>query len=574
MMHSIQKKFRNNTRLSLLMAAMCAALLGILFLQPSPSFAAASLPAGFTEAPYASNLPKPTTLRFAPDGRLFVALQEGDLRVITADGTLLPDPAISLTVDSTQERGLLGIAFDPLFAGNNYIYLYYTVPGSPAHNRVSRFTMSGNVVVTGSEFELINLDSLSSANNHNGGALNFGDDGKLYVAVGDNANSSNSQVLTNTLGKILRLNNDGSIPTDNPFYGTTTGNNRAIWALGLRNPYNFTVQPGTGRIVLNDVGENTWEEINDGIPGANYGWPDTEGETTDPDFESPLYAYNHDDGCSIVGAAFYNPVTQQFPASYVGDYFFADFCGNWIRHYDFASDTATEFAAQTVGSIADIQVGNDGALYYLARGNGGVVMKVTYDPTGVPTETPNGPTSTPTPTSTPQTGNVELIVNGGFETVSAADPSLPEGWEGKNLAGDKLKCNKEDKTFANTGECALKFKGGVGENASFKQMAPAFEVQPGETLSLSAYMWAKNVVPGANGVKVVVKYPTAEKLKLQLSIDENSEAYTLLTTAGVADETPDKVKVLIKSKSETGRTLIDDLSLIAGEPLAPLLPLP
>ena len=115
-------------------------------------------------------------------------------------------------------------------------------------------------------------------------------------AVGENATPSNSQTLANLLGKILRLNKDGSIPRDNPFFNTATGKNRAIWALGLRNPFTFAFQPGTGRMFVNDVGASTWEEINEGAPGANYGWPIWEGPSNDPDFVSPVFAYQHSGG--------------------------------------------------------------------------------------------------------------------------------------------------------------------------------------------------------------------------------------------------------------------------------------
>src|SRR5205085_4204792 len=132
------------------------------------------------------------------------------------------------------------------------------------------------------------------------------------------------------LGKILRINADGSIPTDNPFLSQTTGTNRSIWALGLRNPFTFSFDPVSGRMFINDVGEVTWEEINDGIAGSNYGWPTTEGYTSDSRFRSPLYAYGHgggnDLGCAITGGDFYNPSTSQFPAEYAGKYFFADYC--------------------------------------------------------------------------------------------------------------------------------------------------------------------------------------------------------------------------------------------------------
>src|SRR4029450_2021633 len=232
------------------------------------------------------------------DGRLFVCQQSGSLRVIK-NGVLLPTPFLTVSTDSSGERGLLGVAFDPNFASNQRVYIYYTVPGSPPHNRVSRFIASGDVAVPGSETVILELNNLSTASNHNGGAIHFGLDGKLYVAVGENANSANSQTLGNLLGKMLRLNRDGSIPTDNPFYNMATGLNRAIWALGLRNPFTFAIQPGTGRIFINDVGQNTWEEINDGIAGSNYGCPNCEGPcgSPNPNSRDPIYQYSHAEGC-------------------------------------------------------------------------------------------------------------------------------------------------------------------------------------------------------------------------------------------------------------------------------------
>ncbi|HKQ52446.1 MAG TPA: PQQ-dependent sugar dehydrogenase, partial [Pyrinomonadaceae bacterium] len=246
----------------------------------------------------------------------------------------------------------------------------------------------GDVAVAGSEVNLLEIDDLVAAN-HNGGALHFGPDGKLYVAVGDNAKGSNSQTLTNRLGKILRVNKDGSIPSDNPFFNTATGQNRVIWALGLRNPFTFSFQPGTGRMFINDVGQNTWEEINDGIAGSNYGWPTTEGPTTDSRFRSPLFAYQHGSsattGCAITGGTFYNPATNQFPLTYNGKYFFADFCSGWIRLLDPANNTATAFATG-IASPVDLQVAADGSLYYLARGSGSI-FRVRYPANQGPTIT-------------------------------------------------------------------------------------------------------------------------------------------------------------------------------------------
>src|SRR5712671_1617996 len=219
---------------------------------------AAILPAGFSESLVADGLSAPTAMQFAPDGRLFVCEQGGRLRVIK-DGVLLATPFVTLTVSSAGERGLLGVAFDPNFATNKFVYVYFTATTPTVHNRISRFVADGDVAVPGSETIIFELDNLSSATNHNGGALSFGPDGKLYAGVGDNANGANAQSLNTVLGKMLRINSDGSIPSDNPFFNATTGRNRAIWALGLRNPFTFAFNPEGNQMLVNDVGQNTWE---------------------------------------------------------------------------------------------------------------------------------------------------------------------------------------------------------------------------------------------------------------------------------------------------------------------------
>ena len=236
-----------------------------------------SQPSGFTRnEAWITGLSRATAFAQAADGRIFVAQQDGAIRVIK-NGVLLPTPFATVTVDSTGERGLIGIALHPDFASNGYVYIYATRTDGGAHNRISRFTAAGDVAASGSEIALVDLPTLSSATNHNGGGMHFGSDGKLYVGVGENANASLAQNLASPLGKLLRFNEDGTIPTDNPYYATQSGLARAVWASGLRNPFSFAVQPGTGRIHINDVGQNTWEEINLGVAGANYGWPGSEG---------------------------------------------------------------------------------------------------------------------------------------------------------------------------------------------------------------------------------------------------------------------------------------------------------
>ena len=336
---------------------------------------AAVLPAGFAEtAVVTSGIPSPTAMEFAPDGRLFVCQQNGQLRVVK-NGVLLTTPFLTVTVNASGERGLLGVTFDPAFAENRFVYVYYTATSPAVHNRVSRFTADGDVATPGSEVVLLDLDDLSGAANHNGGAIHFGTDGKLYVAVGENARTSNSQTLGNRLGKMLRIDKDGTIPTDNPFYATATGPNRSIWSLGLRNPFTFAVHPVSGRIFVNDVGEDAWEEINEGIAGANYGWPNCEGSCipSDPNHRDPVFQYPHGSGTSagysIAGGTFYVPSTPQFPGTYTGRYFFADYVNGWIRSLDPGNgNQVSPFATGILGPV-DLKVGPDGRLYYLARGN-------------------------------------------------------------------------------------------------------------------------------------------------------------------------------------------------------------
>jgi len=335
--------------------------------------AAGTPPAGFSDTLAARGLNSPTAMAFAPDGRLFICEQGGAVRV-WKNGALNAAPFLTLSVNSAGERGLLGIAFDPNFAANQYLYLYYTGSATPLFNRVSRFTANGDLVVAGSELQIFRLPDLSSATNHNGGAMHFGPDGKLYVAVGENANPPLAQSTGSLMGKLLRINADGSIPGDNPF-PALAGNLRAIWALGLRNPFTFAFQPGTGRLFINDVGQSAWEEINDGLAGANFGWPTTEGSfnpTNFPAFRLPFFAYPHSGaigGCAITGGTFYNPTTPTFPAEYFGDYLFADFCSGWIYRLDLPTKVTTLFMSGN-SAVVDLKVGSDAALYYLQRGNG------------------------------------------------------------------------------------------------------------------------------------------------------------------------------------------------------------
>lgn len=371
---------------------------------------AATMPPGFNDRVVASGLEDPTAFAFASDGRIFIAEQGGAVRVIR-NHNLLETPFATIPAAEDDDFGLLGIALHPDFPTIPYVYIHYAVAGEPLHSRIGRLTADADVAVAGSLVDLVDLDDLTGPSNHLGGALHFGPDGKLYVAVGENGYPASAQTLTNRLGKILRYDEDGGVPADNPFYDGDGPHQDAIWAFGLRNPYTFAFQPGTGRMFINDVGQADWEEIDDGVAGANYGWNTCEGFCNPPNanLTDPLYAYSHGqhnaNGCAIVGGAFYNPVSSQFPADYIGDYFFADVCGGWIHRYDVDGNVATDFVTQVHAAI-DLHVSEDGALYYLAR-DSGTVRRITY--TAPPTQTPTVTftqtasltlTSTPSPSRT------------------------------------------------------------------------------------------------------------------------------------------------------------------------------
>jgi glucose/arabinose dehydrogenase len=296
------------------------------------SIAATRVASGLTSALFVAAPPGDTD-------RLFIVQQTGDIRILDLkSGQVLSTPFLNVTVDSSGERGLLGLAFDPDYATNGFFYVYRTVPGSPAHNEVDRYHVSANpnVADAASATSVISLDNLSAASNHNAGWIGFGTDGDLYIAAGENANAPNSQTLSNLLGKILRIDvhsdafpadpaNNYAIPADNPFVGTA-GARAEIFALGLRNPFRDSFDRATGDFYVADVGQNTWEEIDQGRSGANYGWPNVEGPqnnggTLGPGtLTAPIYSYDHSVGQAIIGGYVYRGPSEGLQ----GQYFFAD----------------------------------------------------------------------------------------------------------------------------------------------------------------------------------------------------------------------------------------------------------
>ncbi|HEX2784696.1 MAG TPA: PQQ-dependent sugar dehydrogenase, partial [Ilumatobacteraceae bacterium] len=325
----------------------------------------------------------PTAMKFLPDGRLLIAQLAGLIRVVPPPYTT-PDPTPFLQITNIGsagvQQGIYDFAFDPNFATNHFYYVFYTL-GSPNHDRLSRFTAnaSNTGTVAGSEFVLYE-DPQNANAEHHGGAIMFGNDGKLYFTTGEHFDAAAAQDLNSPRGKIHRINFDGTVPTDNPFYDGAGPHVDSIWAYGLRNPYRGYYDAPTGRMYIGDVGGNDYstavEEVNLGARGANYGWPNFQGNCSAP-CTSPLYSYPHNGRDSAVTGGFvYHGNT--FPAGYDGRYFFADYTQNWIRDMSFdASGNLTgvlnfEPTDGSVdgpyGDIVYLIEGPDGNLYYLDLG--------------------------------------------------------------------------------------------------------------------------------------------------------------------------------------------------------------
>lgn len=397
----------------------------------TPLLQAQTLPTNFQRVQVTASLSNPTAMAFTPDGRVLICQQGGQLRVVK-NGSLLSTPAITLTINSSGERGLIGIAVDPNFATNQFIYLYYTNTSGP-HNRVSRFTMTGDVA--GSETPILDLPTLNAIY-HNGGGLAFGNDGKLYVAVGENQVGSNSQNLDSYLGKLLRINADGTVPTGNPFTGGAARSR--VWAYGLRNPFTIAADPVSGKLFVNDVGNATWEEINDATTGGrNFGWPDKEGMCTSgcTGLTNPIYVYstNRDDpppagqGCAINGGTFFNGAISNYPATYNGRYFFLDYCGSWIDNLNptLASPTRNGFGTGLGSGLVYLKQGTDGNLYFLSR-DANALYKIIYSGTQAPVIT-----------TQPQSITISQGGTATFSVTATGNPAPTYQWRknGTNISG-------------------------------------------------------------------------------------------------------------------------------------------
>ena len=323
---------------------------------PDAAYASANIAA--TRVASGLNQPLFVTAPPGDTGRLFIVEKTGAIKILDLNtGSVLTTPFLSVPVNSAGERGLLGLAFDPNYASNGFFYIYRTVTTPATHNVVERYQVSGNpnVANAGSRQTVLNLDNLSGATNHNAGWMGFGPDGDLYIATGENANGANAQTLSNLLGKILRIDVEGGlpyeIPSDNPFVGTP-GARPEIFAYGLRNPWRPSFDSATGTLFIADVGQSTIEEVNLGQKGANYGWPNAEGPSSNPAFVNPIAFYNHSVGQSITGGYVHRGDSDGLN----GQYFFADFIAGKVftLRFDGTNWVTTERTSQVHTNVGTI----------------------------------------------------------------------------------------------------------------------------------------------------------------------------------------------------------------------------
>lgn len=295
----------------------------------------------------------PSQIRFVPDGRLFFTeLHSGKIRIVQ-NGTLLATEFATVPVATSGEQGLLGLAVDPDFANNGYIYVFHTTSG-PLRQRVVRFTDVNNVGTN----QAIILDNLPAANTHCGGRIGFGSDGKLYVTIGDVQDPANSQNDNSLAGKLLRYNSDGTIPADNPIAGNP------LFSKGLRNSFGLAFHPTSGRPYVSENGPSCDDELNRIVLGGNFGWrPGVPCGDVDPNFIQPIKRINP--VLAPTGICFYTGA--EFP-QFTGDLFMASYRDGGLRRFRVNDATGTIVEEELIltgrsGGVIDVTTGTDGGIY-------------------------------------------------------------------------------------------------------------------------------------------------------------------------------------------------------------------
>lgn len=350
-------------------------------------------PLAVTLEQVASGFSQITDLVHCGDDRMFVVQRGGAVRIIDGNGNTLPTPFLTIPsnqiISGGQEQGLLSLVFHPDYANNGEFFVNYTAPGlgGDGHSRVSRFRVSGDPNVADPASEQVLYVLPQPYGNHNGGDMEFGPDGYLYVGFGDGGSANDpqnySQTHTSALGTMLRLDVDGgdpyAIPEDNPFVNTQD-TLPEIWATGLRNPWRFAFDELTGDLYIGDVGQNAWEEVSfmaagEGA-GANYGWRCYEGNAnfnlngclpaSAYVFPVAVHANSFNNWCSVTGGRVYRGA--DYPRLY-GRYFYTDFCKPELRSLARDGDGAWQSTVVLASSVAQVSTfGTNSAMeLFLAR---------------------------------------------------------------------------------------------------------------------------------------------------------------------------------------------------------------
>jgi len=298
---------------------------------------------------------RPVDLQHAGDNsnRIFVVEQAGVISVFPNNATTTSKKIFldiqSKVDDSSNEEGLLGLAFHPNYTTNGFFYVNYTA-SNPNRTIISRFTVSSDVDKANTASELVIMEFAQPYSNHNGGQVSFGPDGYLYIGVGDGGSGGdpqgNGQNRSTLLGKMLRIDIDHEedghhyvIPSDNPFANNANGYREEIFAYGLRNPWRFSFDLANGQLWTGDVGQNAYEEIHIIDKGGNYGWNTMEGKhcfkpsngCNTSGLKMPIWEYGRDQGVSVTGGFVYRGPTL---SELTGKYIYADFATGRVWSLD------------------------------------------------------------------------------------------------------------------------------------------------------------------------------------------------------------------------------------------------
>ena len=321
------------------------------------------------------NLMIPWSLDFAPDSRMFFTERVGRINVV-ASGSSKPSLFSEISVENDGERGLLGLALSPEFETDRFVYVYHTYRlGADLRNRVVRFKDQNGV---GTDPQVI-VDGIPAANIHDGGRIRFGPDGKLYIGTGDSANGSLAENLRSLAGKILRVNPDGSIPSDNPFPHSL------VYSYGNRNVQGFDWHPLNGKMYetehgpTGEQGRFANDEVNLIEPGRNYGWPLVICKANDPRFVDPEFCTGENETWAPSGCSFYKP-EKASPENQFDEWkyslFIATLRGEHLHRFLFNSQTGAieeseKLLQGSFGRLRDVVQGPDGLLYILTSNRDG-----------------------------------------------------------------------------------------------------------------------------------------------------------------------------------------------------------